>query len=86
MLQLKQLVSTDINISNNEQNKVLGGGAGPHNTVKTPYALWSGYANESYNIGVDGQTINFNRGDYIVGAINSETGESERVSNVDNVY
>lgn len=85
MLQLKSLVFKKTDIISNEQKKILGGGAGPHNSVKKPYALWRGYADGNYTISTDGETINFNRGDYIVGAINSE-GESERVSNVDNVY
>ena len=81
-LKIQQLTSINYKITFDEQKQILGGGAGPHNITKSANTLWRGYADERYSIETDGQEVNFvDGGNFLVGTIDAETGESVRVSN-----
>lgn len=86
MLQIKQLTSTNKNITCEQQKQVLGGGAGPHNVKKKSASaepLWNGYADGQYDLGQRDNYIYFkeNSGSYegnTTGSINTETGFVKR--------
>ena len=86
MLQIQQLTSTEYNLACNEQQQIIGGGAGPHNVRKKSASaepLWQGYADSEYNLGTTDNYIYFkeNSGSYegnTAGSINTETGFVKR--------